>query len=171
MRVPLLPLREREWARSGIGPRSMSGTTTRPTNPAHALAIAAEAAPRPMSMRTAGDFTTAGPSASAYGTKVQSQVRGETAKDLSRPTATYAVGYRADERSAMTTLDEIRDGLDRGEMFVEYLPIVALSDRVCVGAEALARWRRGDSVTTETELYRLVANTALAGRLTYWVVE
>jgi len=56
-------------------------------------------------------------------------------------------------------------------MFVEYLPIVALVDRAIIGAEALVRWRRGDRIVSGEEIYSLVENTALSGRITYWLVE
>jgi EAL domain-containing protein (putative c-di-GMP-specific phosphodiesterase class I) len=82
-----------------------------------------------------------------------------------------AVGQRHREGHLLITQDEIRDALDRDEMFVEYLPIVALVDRTIVGAEILARWRRGDRIVSSEELYPLVENTSLAGRLTYWLVE
>src|SRR6516164_1700038 len=42
----------------------------------------------------------------------------------------------------MISVDAIQEGLSRGEFFLEYLPTVNLADERCVGAEALARWRR-----------------------------
>src|SRR5688572_7090464 len=38
----------------------------------------------------------------------------------------------------MISLDALRDGLARGEFFLEYLPTVFLADGRCAGAEALA---------------------------------
>ena len=46
----------------------------------------------------------------------------------------------------MSIHDEIRAGLDRGDLFVEYLPTVRLADARCVGGEALVRWRRGGDI-------------------------
>jgi sensor c-di-GMP phosphodiesterase-like protein len=71
----------------------------------------------------------------------------------------------------VTISDEIRAGLDRGELFVEYLPTVRLADGRCVGGEALMRWRRGEDVLPASVFLRRIENTALSGRLTYWVVE
>ena len=67
--------------------------------------------------------------------------------------------------------DEIRAGLDRGDLFVEYLPTVTLADGVCVGAEALVRWRRGEVVLPAAAFIPLIENTPLSGRITYWVIE
>lgn len=69
------------------------------------------------------------------------------------------------------TPDDVRAALDGGEMFVAYLPIATLDDGWCVGAEALPCWRRGDRVVSEREFMPVIEETALAGRVTYWVVE
>jgi len=61
--------------------------------------------------------------------------------------------------------------MDRGELFLVYLPIVTLNDQRCVGAEALVRWRRGNAVLQPSDFLHLVHNTALSGRLTYWVID
>jgi len=37
----------------------------------------------------------------------------------------------------MINLETIRAGLDNGEFFIEYLPIIELNQERCVGAEAL----------------------------------
>jgi len=68
-------------------------------------------------------------------------------------------------------LAEVRDGLARGEFFLEYQPIVSLADDRCLGAEALIRWRRGDHVIPPSEFIPLVENTAVSGFITYWVME
>lgn len=65
----------------------------------------------------------------------------------------------------------IEQGLAQGEFFLEYLPIVSLADGCCVGAEALARWRRPTGVLLPDDFMPLVHNTPLAGRLTYWVID
>jgi sensor c-di-GMP phosphodiesterase-like protein len=67
--------------------------------------------------------------------------------------------------------DEIRAGLDRGDLFVEYLPTVRLADARCVGGEALVRWRRGEDVLPASAFLPRIENTSLSGRLTYWVIE
>ena len=71
----------------------------------------------------------------------------------------------------MISLDAIRDGLDQGEFFLEYLPTVSLADGRCKGAEALARWRRPSGVVQPGEFIHLIEGTHLSGMLTYWVLE
>lgn len=71
----------------------------------------------------------------------------------------------------MSILDNIRAGLGRGELFVEYLPTMDLGDGRCVGAEALVRWRRGEVILAASEFMPLVENTPLSGTLTYWVID
>jgi sensor c-di-GMP phosphodiesterase-like protein len=89
--------------------------------------------------------------------------------------ASAAESWRAhrtghDER-AMTIYDDVKAALDRGDLFVEYLPTVALADARCVGAEALVRWRRGGAVVLAGDFIPLIENTPLSGRITYWVIE
>jgi EAL domain-containing protein (putative c-di-GMP-specific phosphodiesterase class I) len=71
----------------------------------------------------------------------------------------------------MTTLDDVGAALDRGELFLVYLPILTLNDQRCIGAEALVRWRRGNVVLQPNDFLHVVHNTALSGRLTYWVID
>ena len=71
----------------------------------------------------------------------------------------------------MITADAIREGLSRGEFFLEYLPTVSLVDGRCLGAEALARWRRPSGVLQPDEFIPVMEGTHLSGMLTYWVLE
>lgn len=71
----------------------------------------------------------------------------------------------------MIDLSAIRDGLARGEFFLQYLPTIDLSDDRCVGAEALIRWRRPDGVVSPGQFIPLVENTPLSGLITYWVMD
>jgi len=71
----------------------------------------------------------------------------------------------------MIDLEMIRDGLDGGEFFLEYLPIVSLEPQRCVGAEALLRWQRPTGVVFPDDFVRLVENTPLSGLMTYWVID
>jgi EAL domain-containing protein (putative c-di-GMP-specific phosphodiesterase class I) len=71
----------------------------------------------------------------------------------------------------MSMLENIRAGLNRGELFVEYLPTMDLANGACVGAEALVRWRRGEVILTASEFMPMVENTPLSGTLTYWVID
>ncbi|MFC4313561.1 EAL domain-containing protein [Steroidobacter flavus] len=69
------------------------------------------------------------------------------------------------------TTEDVRGAMDRGELFVEYQPIVSLVTRRSVGAEALVRWRRNDTVLPASKFVTQIENTPLSGRLTYWVIE
>jgi sensor c-di-GMP phosphodiesterase-like protein len=71
----------------------------------------------------------------------------------------------------MISLDAIDDGLVRKEFFLEYLPTVSLADGRCVGAEALARWRRPSGLVQPDEFIHRIEGTHLSGKLTYWVLE
>ena len=65
----------------------------------------------------------------------------------------------------------IEAGLNNGEFFLEYLPIVSLNDRRCIGAEALVRWQRPSGVVPPLEFIPMVEETPLSGLITYWVIE
>ena len=69
------------------------------------------------------------------------------------------------------TIEDVRGAMDRGELFVEYQPIVSLLTRRCVGAEALVRWRRDGTVWQASRFVPQIENTPLSGRLTYWVID
>jgi sensor c-di-GMP phosphodiesterase-like protein len=71
----------------------------------------------------------------------------------------------------MITMEAIHAGLTQGEFFLEYLPTVRLADGRCVGAEALARWRRPTGVLQPDEFIHFIEETPLSGMLTYWVIE
>ncbi len=71
----------------------------------------------------------------------------------------------------MAMFDDLRAALDRGDLLLEYQPIVTLADARCVGAEALIRWRRGNVVLPAAAFIPLIENTPLSGRITYWVIE
>lgn len=67
----------------------------------------------------------------------------------------------------MTISEEVRTALERGDLFLEYLPTVALADACCLGGEALVRWQRGRDVVPACDFLPLIENTPLSGRLTY----
>jgi sensor c-di-GMP phosphodiesterase-like protein len=66
---------------------------------------------------------------------------------------------------------EVRAALYAGDLFLEYLPVVALGDRRCVGAEALIRWQRGSDVVQPAEFIPDIENTSMSGLVTYWVID
>lgn len=66
----------------------------------------------------------------------------------------------------------MKDGLSRGEFFLEYLPTFALQRAdLCVGGEALVRWRRASGVVEPLDFIPVAENTPLSGLLTYWVMD
>jgi len=69
------------------------------------------------------------------------------------------------------TIEDVRSAMDRGELFVEYQPIVSLITQRCAGAEALVRWRREGTVWPASRFIELIENTPISGRLTYWVID
>ena len=71
----------------------------------------------------------------------------------------------------MITADAIHDALIQGQFFLEYLPTISLADGRCVGAEALARWRRSSGVVQPNDFISLIEGTHLSGMLSYWVLE
>lgn len=68
-------------------------------------------------------------------------------------------------------LDTIRSAFEAREFFLVYQPIVSLRDGVCFGAEALIRWRRGNTVHVASEFIPLTDHTPLSGVITYWVID
>lgn len=71
----------------------------------------------------------------------------------------------------LPTVDDVRDAMDRGELFLEYQPIVSLLTQRCVGAEALVRWRRNGTALPASRFVPVIEGTPLSGRLTYWVID
>jgi sensor c-di-GMP phosphodiesterase-like protein len=71
----------------------------------------------------------------------------------------------------MVTTADVALAMDHNELFVEYQPVIRLSDGRCVGAEALVRWRRDGRVLMPADFLRCVFSTPLSGRLTYWVID
>jgi sensor c-di-GMP phosphodiesterase-like protein len=71
----------------------------------------------------------------------------------------------------MITASDVQAALVAGELFLEYLPTVSLTDGRCVGAEALIRWQRGSEVVPPMEFIPLIEDTPVSGLLTYWVAE
>lgn len=71
----------------------------------------------------------------------------------------------------MITPDDIQAGLERGEFFPQYQPIVSLADGRCVGCEALLRWKRMGRVLGPREFIAQAEESALGGLLTYHSIE
>lgn len=73
-------------------------------------------------------------------------------------------------RAPITPL-AVHDALERGELFLEYLPLMLVPEGRCVGAEALARWRRADGLVMPDDFIPVIEETPVSGLLTYWVIE
>lgn len=67
---------------------------------------------------------------------------------------------------------ELHGALRRGELKVLYQPIFDLQSRLCVGAEALVRWRRPDGTLTSPDLFiPLAENTGQIRQITDFVLQ
>ena len=71
----------------------------------------------------------------------------------------------------MITADDVRAGMERGELFIAYLPTVTLTNARCIGAEALVRWRRGSEILPGGDFIPQIENTPMSGVITYWVID
>ncbi|MGV8868367.1 MAG: EAL domain-containing protein [Janthinobacterium svalbardensis] len=60
-------------------------------------------------------------------------------------------------RRRLSLMGELKIAIERHEFFVHYQPIIALDTGVCVGAEALIRWRRPDGSMIRPDLFIPVA--------------
>lgn len=67
--------------------------------------------------------------------------------------------------------EDVRAALGRGELFLEYLPLMAVPEGRCVGAEALVRWCRDGAVVMPSQFIPVIEETPVSGLLTYWVIE
>jgi sensor c-di-GMP phosphodiesterase-like protein len=67
---------------------------------------------------------------------------------------------------------ELQGALRRSELKVLYQPIFDLNTRLCVGAEALVRWRRPDGTLTSPDLFiPLAENTGQIRQITDFVLQ
>jgi sensor c-di-GMP phosphodiesterase-like protein len=69
------------------------------------------------------------------------------------------------------TAQAVREALEHGELFLEYLPLIAVPEGRCVGAEALARWRGPGGLVMPDDFIPAIEETPVSGLLTYWVLE
>ncbi|WP_273795153.1 EAL domain-containing protein, partial [Brucella intermedia] len=67
---------------------------------------------------------------------------------------------------------ELELGVRNREFHVLYQPIIELKSGICVGAEALVRWRRPDGVEVRPDLFiGLAEETGLTGQITDQVID
>ena len=100
---------------------------------------------------------------------------GATARDLMRNADTAMYHAKQDGRNAyqfftrsmnesvqrMLSIEEaLRGAVERDELSLHYQPLIRLSDRACVGAEALVRWRHEDLGAVSPEEFIGVAEQA-----------
>lgn len=85
-----------------------------------------------------------------------------------RTEQSWATGPEAESPISM---ENVREALRRGEMFLEYLPFIAIPEGRCVGAEALVRWQRAAELVMPDQFIPVIEETPVSGLLTYWVVE
>ncbi|MEV6347441.1 EAL domain-containing protein [Actinoplanes sp. NPDC051851] len=86
---------------------------------------------------------------------------------------TFATGLDDQARSRLTMLEELRAGLDRGELVLHYQPKVAVGrDRRVHGVEALVRWQHPDRGLVYPDAFLYTAESAdLMGRITAVVLD
>ncbi|MCE0463785.1 EAL domain-containing protein [Pseudomonas uvaldensis] len=82
----------------------------------------------------------------------------------------FQVLLLARQRQSMDA--ELHRAIRRGELQVLYQPIFDLRSRLCVGAEALLRWRRPDGTLTSPDLFIPMAeNTGQIRQITDFVLQ
>lgn len=75
-------------------------------------------------------------------------------------------------RRRMSLHSELARAIDRGELYVVYQPIIELATGICVGAEALVRWRRPDGTEVRPDLFiPLAEESGLIEAVTDTVIE
>lgn len=68
--------------------------------------------------------------------------------------------------------DELRGALDRGELFLEYQPVVELTTRRMIGAEALLRWAHPQRGRIPPDVFiPLAEESGLMSRIGAWVLH
>jgi len=87
---------------------------------------------------------------------------------------TVATGGIDDDtgRQRLTTLEELRTGLDRGELILHYQPQMHLASGATLGVEALVRWNHPTrGLVYPDGFLPLAEHAGLMGRLTMQVLE
>ncbi|RJQ76526.1 bifunctional diguanylate cyclase/phosphodiesterase [Pseudonocardiaceae bacterium YIM PH 21723] len=86
--------------------------------------------------------------------------------------ATYDEEHNAREVSRYTLVASMLTALERNEFYVEYQPLVRLSDKTVVGAEALVRWMHPEMGKLSPDRFiGLAEETGLIVPLGRWVLQ
>ena len=84
----------------------------------------------------------------------------------------YEPGYERDNRADIELVPELRHGIDRGELLLEYQPKVELATGTLYGVEALVRWEHPERGRLSPAVFvPLAENTGLISPLTSFVLE
>lgn len=68
-------------------------------------------------------------------------------------------------------LKRLFEALTNDEFFIEYLPIMRIDGKKCLGAEALIRWKKAQEVIFPMDFIPAIENTVLSGPITYWLID
>src|SRR5687768_18595904 len=95
------------------------------------------------------------------------------AKELGRNGYQFFSGVLNDDAAAAAELaEDLRGGVDRGELFLVYQPRFDIATRQVVGAEALLRWRHPrHGVLTPDAFLPLAEDSGLLVRLGGWILR
>ena len=95
------------------------------------------------------------------------------AKQLGRNGYQFFSGVLNDSAAAAAELaEELRAGIERGELFLVYQPRIDIATRQLVGAEALLRWRHPrHGVLTPEAFLPLADDTGLLGPIGAWTLR
>ena len=92
------------------------------------------------------------------------------AKRSSRAYAVYSAGEDAFQKRRLVFLEELRRGIDRGELFLAYQPQVDMRTRQVSHVEALVRWRHPQrGIVPPDDFISGAERIGLSRKLTDWI--
>jgi diguanylate cyclase (GGDEF)-like protein len=83
----------------------------------------------------------------------------------------YAEYMHADVVRRVELASDLKRAIDRGELTAVYQPVIELATSRVIGAEAYARWQRGDEDVEPRELLAVAEDCGLSGALGEWVLR